>query len=137
MFKRSVVRRQGKVSKSENFEVRNRNAFLPSLCSRKRNSKSTGQLSRYTKRFRNEKFTSCKKFSKTMDECKRYLKELHDSNKNLGLVGSSSEVSDDSSMKNVWSKTKVNTNEIVERTVTDNLFDCITGYVYPTKGSNW
>ncbi|XP_076632358.1 uncharacterized protein LOC143347228 [Colletes latitarsis] len=114
VFKRAIGRKQRKVSRSEHFEAQSRNALLSALCSRNRTAKSTSNISKNTKAFETNKMTgACKKFTKTMDECKRYLKELHDSNKNLGLVCSSSELSDESLMKNVWSKTEVNMNDAI------------------------
>ncbi|XP_026670275.1 uncharacterized protein LOC113464485 [Ceratina calcarata] len=53
-----------------------------------------------------------------MDDCKRYLKQLYDSNKNLGLICSSSEFSNGSSIKNFWSDTQVTRRKLVTRPLT-------------------
>ncbi|XP_034183816.2 uncharacterized protein LOC117605998 isoform X1 [Osmia lignaria lignaria] len=104
IFKRKLNRNVREASINERFEMQNRNAISLPLFSRNRNNKSTNKLSKDSRRFKSKIMTgACKEFVKTMDECKRYLKELHDSNKNLGLVCTSSNTSDESSIKD-WSE---------------------------------
>lgn len=107
IFKRKVNRNGRKASINERFEMQNRNAISLPLFSRIKNNKSPSKLSKDSKHFKSKIMTgACKKFVKTMDECKRYLKELHDSNKNLGLISTSSNTSDESSIKD-WSEIQV------------------------------
>lgn len=95
--------------KNENYEMQYRNAISLPLFSRRKYSKTGRKARKDMKDIETGKVTTaCKKFTKTIDDCKRYLKELHDSNKNLGLICSSSEISYESSIKNVWSDTQVN-----------------------------
>ncbi|XP_076685837.1 uncharacterized protein LOC143377913, partial [Andrena cerasifolii] len=107
MFRKTIGRRQHKISKSENFEMQNRNAISVPFFSRRRNCRSTSRVCKDSMLLRGETVAvGCRKFARTMDDCKRYLKELHDSNKYLGLVCSSSETSDLTSVKNVCSDTQ-------------------------------
>ncbi|XP_078039130.1 uncharacterized protein LOC144471183 [Augochlora pura] len=94
-------RTRRRVSKSENFEVQNRNTVANPNVEPNRHSKSTSKLR--TRRTEKAAAAPCKRFAKTMDDCKRYLKELHESNKYLGLVCSSVESSNESSSRNYWS----------------------------------
>ncbi|XP_076752622.1 uncharacterized protein LOC143424451 [Xylocopa sonorina] len=105
LFKNSLNRKYRETSKYDNFEMQYRNTISLPLFSRRRNGKS--EIRRTRRDSRNteieKKRHACKKFTRTMDDCKRYLRELHDSNKNLGLTCSSSEITHESSVKNVWS----------------------------------
>ncbi|XP_076247446.1 uncharacterized protein LOC143187239 [Calliopsis andreniformis] len=101
VVRKTIGQRQHKLSRNENLDLPNRNAIsLPHFSRRK-----SSRFSKETRSFRDEK-EARKKFLKTMADCKRYLKELHDSNKNLGLVCSSSQMSDGSSFQNAWSETQ-------------------------------
>ncbi|XP_076228733.1 uncharacterized protein LOC143175141 [Nomia melanderi] len=104
VFKRVGNRRRRKASKSENFEVQNKNVSSHPLPQQKGNSRSTSRLGHKAKLLKAEKMMEpFKKYTRSMDECKQFLQELHESNKNLGLVCSSQEISNESSVNNCWS----------------------------------
>ncbi|CAK9816613.1 hypothetical protein ANTPLA_LOCUS9033 [Anthophora plagiata] len=107
VFKNTINQEYRESVKNENFGVQYRNAISLPLFSKRRGNKSARKMRKDLKQAKTKKMISaCKKFTKTMDDCKRYLKELHSSNKNFGLICSSSEISDESSIKNIWSDTQ-------------------------------
>ena len=113
MFKNVINRKHHEAFRNKNFQVQYRNAISVPLFSKRGYTKSRKKSRRNTKNTETVKMTAaCKKFTKTMDDCKMYLKQLHDSNKNLGLVYSTSEISNESSTKNFWSDTQVSEQEM-------------------------
>lgn len=111
MFKDVINRKHHEAFRNKNFQVQYRNAISVPLFSKKRCAKP-GRKSRRDTKNTVKMTAACKKFTKTMDDCKIYLKQLHDSNKNLGLVYSTSEISNESSTKNFWSDTQVSEREM-------------------------
>ncbi|KOC65503.1 hypothetical protein WH47_10083 [Habropoda laboriosa] len=104
VFNNITNRKYRESLRSDNLEVQNRNAISLPQFSKRKNNKSARKMKKESKHAETKQMTgACKEFAKTMDDCKQYLKQLHDSNKNLGLVCSSSEISDGSSIRSIWS----------------------------------
>ncbi|CAD1469281.1 unnamed protein product, partial [Heterotrigona itama] len=107
MFKNVIDRKHHEALRNKNFQMQYRNAISVPLFLKRGYTKSGKKSRRDTKNNETVKMTAaCKKFTKTMDDCKIYLKQLHDSNKNLGLIYSTSDISNESSTKNLWSDTQ-------------------------------